>query len=84
MEILDLRRRPGATFKSLQGSLAAVQDFITDEPAAAVRFEGRVQLSRASERRYEVLVSVVEGDTAPYRILAWDANPPDRVRSLPQ
>ena len=84
MEILDLRRRPGATFKSLQGSLTAVQDFITDEPAAAVRFEGRVQLSRASERRYEVLVSVVEGDTAPYRILAWDANPPDRVRSLPQ
>jgi general secretion pathway protein K len=84
LEILELRRRPGATFKSLQGSLAAVQDFVTEEPAAAVRFEGRVQLSRASERRYEVLVSVVEGDTAPYRILAWDANPPDRVRSLPQ
>ena len=84
MEILDLRRRPGATFKSLQGSLAAVQDFITDEPAAAVRFEGRVQVSRASERRYEVVVSVVEGDTAPYRILAWDANPPDRVRGPPQ
>jgi general secretion pathway protein K len=84
IEILDLRRRPGATFKSLQGSLAAVQDFVTDEPAAAVRFEGRVQLTRASERRYEVLVSVVEGDTAPYRILAWDANPPERVRSLPQ
>ena len=83
-EIMDLRRRPGATFKSLQGSLAAVQDFVTDEPAAAVRFEGRVQLTRASERRYEVLVSVVEGDTAPYRILAWDANPPERVRSLPQ
>jgi len=84
LEILELRRRPAATFKSLQGSLAAVQDFVTDEPAAAVRFEGRVQLSRASERRYEVLVSVVEGDTAPYRILAWDANPPDRIRSLPQ
>jgi general secretion pathway protein K len=84
MEIMDLRRRPGATFKSLQGSLAAVQDFVTDEPAAAVRFEGRVQLTRASERRYEVVVSVVEGDTAPYRILAWDANPPERVRSLPQ
>ena len=83
-EILEMRRRPGATFKSLQGSLTAVQDFVTDEPAAAVRFEGRVQLSRASERRYEVLVSVVEGDTVPYRILAWDANPPDRVRSLPQ
>lgn len=84
MEIMDLRRRPGATFKSLQGSLAAVQDFVTDEPAAAVRFEGRVQLSRASERRYEVVVSVVEGDSAPYRILAWDANPPERVRGLPQ
>jgi general secretion pathway protein K len=84
IEIMDLRRRAGATFKSLQGSLAAVQDFVTDEPAAAVRFEGRVQLTRASERRYEVVVSVVEGDTAPYRILAWDANPPERVRSLPQ
>lgn len=83
-EILDLRRRPGATFKSLQGSVSAVQDFVTDEPAAAVRFEGRVQLSSANERRYEVVVSVVEGDAAPYRILAWDANPPDRIRNLPQ
>jgi general secretion pathway protein K len=82
-EILDLRRRPGATFKSLQGSLSTVQDFVTDEPAAAVRFEGRVQLSRASERRYEVVVSVIEGDMVPYRILAWDANPPDRIRNLP-
>ncbi len=83
-EILDLRRRPGANFKSLQPSLTTVQDFVTDEPAASVRFEGRVQLSRNSERRYEVVVSVVEGDTLPYRILAWDANPPNRISNLPQ
>jgi general secretion pathway protein K len=82
LDLLEQRKRPGATLKSLISRLGAVQDFVTDENALAVRFEGRVQLSRNSERRYEVVVSVVDGDTAPYRILAWDANPPERIRSI--
>jgi general secretion pathway protein K len=80
LDILDLRKRPGATYQSLISRLEPLQDFLTDEAAVAVRFEARVQVSRNVERRYEVVVSVVEGDSAPYRILAWDANPPERVR----
>jgi general secretion pathway protein K len=82
LDFLDQRKRPGATFQSLISRLGPVQDYVSDETALAVRFEGRVQLSKASERRYEVLVSIAEGDSAPYRILAWDANPPDRQRYI--
>jgi general secretion pathway protein K len=79
LDFLDQRKRPGATYQSLISRLGQVQDFVTDETALAVRFEARVQLSRASERRYEVLVSVAVGESgSPYKILAWDANPPIR------
>jgi general secretion pathway protein K len=82
LDVLDQRKR-GATYQSLISRLGPVQDFVTDEAPLAVRFEGRVQLSRGSERRYEVVVSVADGDTGrPYRILAWDANPPERTRSI--
>jgi general secretion pathway protein K len=83
LDFLDQRQRPGADLSSLLQRLGPVQDFVTDEPALAVRFEGRVQLARNIERRYEAVVSIVDGDTEPYRILAWDANPPGRVR-VPQ
>jgi hypothetical protein len=63
--------------------LGPVQSFVTDENGLAVRFEGRVELDPNDERRYEVLASVQQGDTVPYRILAWDANPPQRIRALP-
>jgi general secretion pathway protein K len=81
LDFLDQRQRPGADLSSLLQRLGPVQDFVTDEPALAVRFEGRVQLARNIERRYEAVVSIVDGDTEPYRILAWDANPPGRVRA---
>jgi general secretion pathway protein K len=81
LDFLDQRQRPGADLSSLIQRLGPVQDFVTDEPALAVRFEGRVQLARNIERRYEAVVSIVDGDTEPYRILAWDANPPGRVRA---
>jgi hypothetical protein len=61
--------------------LGPVEDFVSDEAAMAVRFEGQVQIARNIERRYEAIVSVVEGDREPYRILAWDANPPARIRA---
>lgn len=81
LDILDQRKRTGMTAQALIARLEPLQDFLTDEAGLAVRFEARVQLSRSSERRYEVVVSVVESDSKPYRILAWDANPPERARS---
>jgi hypothetical protein len=59
--------------------MPAVEDYVTDEPALAVRFDGRVRLASSIERRYEVIVSATDGDNEPYRILAWDANPPARI-----
>jgi general secretion pathway protein K len=82
-DFLDQRQRPGATFEALTARLGPVQDFVTDENGRAVSFEGRVQLGPGNERRYEAIVSVVDGGTEPYRILAWDMNPPERVRALP-
>jgi general secretion pathway protein K len=82
-DFIDQRRRPGATFEALVARLGKVEDFVTEENGIAVRFEGRVQLGPNNERRYEAIVGVVENDAEPYRILAWDMNPPDRIRALP-
>jgi general secretion pathway protein K len=81
LDFLEQRQRPGADLNSMIQRLGPVEEFVGDEPGLAVRFEGRVQLARNIERRYEAVVSIVEGDTEPYRILAWDANPPGRVRA---
>jgi general secretion pathway protein K len=78
-DILDRRKKPGMDTTTLISSMPEVEDFVTDEPALAVRFEGRVRLASNIERRYEAVVAVVDGDNAPYRILAWDANPPARI-----
>lgn len=84
-DFMEERKQPGAQLKSLISRLGPVQNFVTDESGAAVRFEGSVRLDGGSdERHYEVVASVSSGDSsAPYRILAWDANPPERIRALP-
>lgn len=81
-EFMDQRRRQGITFEALVARLGNVENFVTEENGVAVRFEGRVQLGPDNERRFEAIVGVVENDAEPYRILAWDMNPPDRVRAL--
>jgi hypothetical protein len=30
-----------------------------------------------------VVVAVMDGDSEPYRVLAWDGNPPQRPRPVP-
>jgi general secretion pathway protein K len=79
LNLLELRKKPGIDVATLISGMPAVEDFVTDEAGLAVRFEGRVQLGAGSERHYEAVVSVVNGDSEPYRILAWDANPPARI-----
>lgn len=81
-DFIAQRKRPNATFESLVARLGEVKDFVSEENGFAVRFEGRVQLGPNSERRYEAVVGVVEGDAEPYRILAWDTNPPRRMQAL--
>jgi general secretion pathway protein K len=66
----------------LVARLGPVEDYVTVQTSNAVRYEGRVRFTR-NERRFEAVVTVTSGDTEPYRILAWDANPPARMRRLP-
>jgi general secretion pathway protein K len=83
LDLLEQRKKPGIDVASLISRLGPVQDYVTDEAGLAVRFEGRVVLSPRIERRYEAVVAVVDGDSEPYRILAWDANPPGRIQAPP-
>ncbi len=76
------RAKPGAKPQSLIASLGRVEEFATEEAGKAVRFEAQVRLAANNERRFEAVVYVVEGDSEPFRILAWDANPPQRIRTL--
>jgi general secretion pathway protein K len=69
--------------QDLIARLGPVEDYVTDVTSKTVRYEGRVRFGGRNDRRFEVLVTVVPGDSEPYRILAWDANPPARMRQLP-
>jgi general secretion pathway protein K len=82
-DFLAQRSKPGATFASSIPSLGQVENFVTEETGQAVRFEARVALAPNNERRFEAVVYVLPGDKEPFRILAWDANPPERLRALP-
>ena len=63
--------------------LGPVEEYVTDQTSAAVRYEARVRFGGKNDRRFEAIVAILAGDTEPYRILAWDANPPERMRQLP-
>ena len=82
-DFLAQRARLGATFASLIPSLGNVEEFVSEEPGQAVRFEAVVRLGPNNERRFEAVVYVSPGDKEPFRILAWDPNPPERIRALP-
>jgi general secretion pathway protein K len=69
--------------QDLIARLGPVEEYVTDQSSAAVRYEARVRFGGKNDRRFEAVVAVVPGDTEPYRILAWDANPPERMRQLP-
>jgi general secretion pathway protein K len=82
-DFLAQRASPTATFETAMRSLGRVEDFVSTDPGTGVRFEGRVRMGANNERRFEAVVYVLEGDKEPFRILAWDANPPARLRALP-
>ena len=69
--------------KDLIARLGPVEDYVTAETSKAVRYEGRVRFGGKNDRRFEVVVGALAGDSEPFRILAWDANPPQRIRQLP-
>jgi general secretion pathway protein K len=82
-DFLARRSNPTASFETSISSLGPVEDFVSADPGAAIRFEARVRLGPNNERRLEAVVYILEGDSEPFRILAWDANPPERIRTLP-
>jgi general secretion pathway protein K len=69
--------------RDLIARLGPVEDYVTEQTSPAVRFEARVRFGGKNDRRFEAVVAVLSGDTEPYRIIAWDANPPQRMRQLP-
>jgi general secretion pathway protein K len=81
-QFLDDRVFRNMAPNDLVARLGPVEDYVTVQTSNAVRYEGRVRFTR-NERRFEAVVTVTSGDTEPYRILAWDANPPARMRRLP-
>lgn len=81
-QFLDDRVFRNMAPNDLVARLGPVEDYVTVQTSNAVRYEGRVRFTR-NERRFEAVVTVTSGDTEPYRILAWDANPPTRMRRLP-
>jgi general secretion pathway protein K len=80
---LQARADRNLAAKDLISRLGQAEEYVTDQQGRAVRLEGRVRFGGKNDRRFEVVVAVVPGDTEPYRILAWDANPPERMRALP-
>jgi general secretion pathway protein K len=69
--------------QDLISRLGDVEDYVTNQTGRAVRYEGRIRFGGKNDRRIEAIVTVVAGDTEPYRILAWDTNPPVRMQQLP-
>jgi len=53
--------------------------YFTEDNGAAVRVEARVRFGERNERRFEAIITVLEGDNEPYRILFWDPHPPVRT-----
>jgi general secretion pathway protein K len=82
-DFLAQRAKLGATFDSTVKSLGKVDDFVTEEAGQSVRLEVAVKLAPNNERRFEAVIYIPPGDSEPFRILAWDANPPERIRALP-
>jgi general secretion pathway protein K len=82
-DLLAQRGKPGVTFAELVRGLGQVEDFVSEEPSQAVRFTTRVILAVNNERRFDAVVYVLPGDKVPFRIVAWEANPPERIRGLP-
>jgi general secretion pathway protein K len=80
LAFLEERRTKSMSVKDITFRLGDVEDYVTTDSGQAVRIEGQVRFGGRNNRHFEVVVAAVTGDTEPYRILAWDANPPGRVR----
>jgi general secretion pathway protein K len=81
---LQDRQTRAMTIKDVTLRLGTQEDYVTIDPGKAIRIEARVRFGGRYDRRFEVVVASLPGDTEPYRILAWDANPPGRVRQMQQ
>lgn len=81
-DFLDARKSQVMTLDQAALRLGDVKDYITDSSSKAVRVDGLVRFGGRFARRFEVVVTTIQGDTEPYRILAWNDNPPSRVRQL--
>ncbi len=75
-EFVKMRDGSPRPFDSLISVLGPVQKFVSDESGSAVSFMAQVRLGPSSIRRFSGVVAVIEGDSEPYRILAWNNNPP--------
>jgi general secretion pathway protein K len=74
---LDLRRRVPDDSTQLLAALGSAQKFAADNPRRAVRLRLDARLSDGYRARADAVVVAVDGDSQPYRVLAWAPIAPD-------
>jgi len=82
LPFLQERQTANMTIKDVLFRLGDIEDYVTVDNSKAVRLTSVVKFGGRNERRFEAVVTTMPGDTEPYRILAWNTNPPARVREL--
>jgi general secretion pathway protein K len=68
---LDLRRRVPDDSKQLLTALGPAQKFAADSPRLAVGVSIDAQVSDGYRAKAKAVIVAVDGDTQPYRVLAW-------------
>jgi general secretion pathway protein K len=74
---LDLRRRVPDDSAQLLAALGSAQKSAADKPRRAVRVRLDARLSDGYRARAKAVVVAVDGDSQPYRVLAWNPVAPD-------
>ena len=74
---LDLRRRVPDDSTQLLAALGSAQKFAAEKPRRVVRLRLDARLSDGYRARANAVVVAVDGDSQPYRVLAWAPIAPD-------
>jgi general secretion pathway protein K len=74
---LDLRRRAPDDAKQLVAALGPAQKFAADKPRVAVSVRLDARMSDGYRAKVKAVIVAIEGDSQPYRVLAWNPIAPD-------
>lgn len=63
-------------YRQLITRLGLVEKYATEANSPVARLDGEVRLRNGTLRRFNAVISVVPGDSKPYRILSWTSDAP--------